>query len=297
MSAATPSPWSPLSRATVAAVLSAVLPGAGSYYLGRAGTAAALLGLEIVGSLTLALLWRAGLLPAAAFIGAVTVTTAVSHLGGAGIGAVEAWRGRSKRAFLPAVGYMVLTALLLVGMQRIARDNLVATYFIATIAMEPSLQHGDRILARPRDARAPYRRGEVVAILDPERNDSFVRRLIGLPGDRVRIEGAEVMVNDASLRDGVCTAGAAEGCFLERSVDGLRYPVLDRIGSGEVHLEVTVPADAVFVLRDRRDVSIPLDPFPRTWLRAVVTDVWWSYTHRGVELDRIGVRVSPDEAS
>lgn len=282
-------------RTSVAGFLSLILPGAGSYYLGKVRTALACLLLETLGSLLLALLWYLEFLPGFVTLLAIAALTVLTHVGGAVVAAVEAYRGSDKRPFWQALCYLLLAALALLLMQNLSRSQLMAVYAVATIAMEPTLEHGDRVLMRPRPADHNYRRGQLVSLLDPEKNESFVRRLIGVGGDRVTIHNSEVTVNGEKLRTGHCAWG--EDCFVEVSSDGLSYLTVDRMGQGTMDLQVEVPAGRIFVMRDRRDMSQPLNALPTEWLQGEVADVWWSYTHDGVQVERIGISVAPLEVS
>ncbi|MFH1809527.1 MAG: signal peptidase I [Pseudomonadota bacterium] len=297
MSATTASTWLPGTRAVVACILSVVLPGSGSFYLGRLRTALVALGFATLGSVAAGLLWRAGVIGAAPLVVAIALCTLVGHAGGALLAAIEAWQGRTKRAFVPSLGFMLLAASSLFAMRRLSQLWIMATYAVATIAMEPGLQHGDRVLVVPHAPEYAYPRGSIVALRDPSSGENFVRRLIAVGGDGVRIHDSEVLVNGHSLRQGPCDDSALMPCFVERSLDGLEYVVVERLADGGMDLQVTVPEGSVFVMRDRRDLSLPLDPMSREWLTGEVWDVWWSYTHQGVRLERLGLPARPRPAS
>ncbi|MGR2754030.1 signal peptidase I [Agromyces arachidis] len=67
-------------------------------------------------------------------------------------------------------------------------------------AMRPALHPGDVLLAsRVRGAARP-RRGEILVYRVPDQAGTRIRRVIGLPGDRVRIDdGGATWVNDHQL--------------------------------------------------------------------------------------------------
>jgi len=68
-------------------------------------------------------------------------------------------------------------------------------------SMAPGIQDGDRILVEPWSyLLGPIERGDVVVLrypLDPEID--YIKRVIGLPGDRVRLERGYVWVNGERL--------------------------------------------------------------------------------------------------
>ncbi|MBN2361945.1 MAG: signal peptidase I [Deltaproteobacteria bacterium] len=275
-------------RALVAAFVSAMLPGAGSCYLGRLGTAWTALGVAVGGPLLAALLWRAGAIGVWGVLLATGGALALGHGGGAAVAAIEAWRGAVKRRFSIAAGFMLGASALLVGARTASNQWLMASFAVATIAMEPTLEYGDRILVEPRSAGAAYLRGEVVIVHDPSSGERFVRRVVALAGDRVELRDAELVVNGRPLRSGVCRAAYATRCFVESSADGLRYPVADEMGEATLREQLEVPVGQVLVMRDRRDASAPIAPIPAAHLVGAVRAVWWSHNFGGARPARIG---------
>jgi len=68
------------------------------------------------------------------------------------------------------------------------------------IAMEPSLKHGDRIfISRALDR---IERSDIVIFYYPaDQSKSFIKRVVGLPNDRVEIREGRVLVNGESLSE------------------------------------------------------------------------------------------------
>jgi len=112
---------------------------------------------------------------------------------------------------------------------------VVQAFYIPSGSMEPTLMIDDRILV----AKFVYRlgsvhRGDVIVFrypLNPQRD--FVKRVIGLPGDRVR------------LRDGVVYLG-------DHAVSEKGYTIKPDFGN---YGPVIVPANQIFVLGDNRNNS------------------------------------------
>jgi len=81
----------------------------------------------------------------------------------------------------------------------------------------------------------PIDRGDVVVFHYPrDPSKSFIKRVIGVAGDRVRIDDGQVYLNDNPLREDYIDAGYAD----QRS-----YP------------EITVPPHCFFVMGDHRAMS------------------------------------------
>lgn len=275
-------------RALVAVVLSVLLPGTGSCYLGRMTTAWLALAVAVCGPLLAAVLWRAELIGVRAVLALAGCALLLGHVGGAAGAAIEAWRGSVKRRFQTAVGYMLLATVLLIGLRTLSNQLLMSSFVVATIAMEPTFEYGDRVLVEPRPAGAAFRRGEVAIVRDPVSDEVYIRRVVALAGDQVELRGAELWIGGQPLASGTCPEVAAERCFVERSGDGLRYPVADAMGEAELHAQLTVPAGQVLVLRDRRDAHAPIEPLPADRLIGAVRVVWWSHNFGGVRRERIG---------
>lgn len=101
-------------------------------------------------------------------------------------------------------------------------------------SMEPSLADGDRLVVdRLCYSVGSFHRFDVVVLRSPTDPDiDYVKRIIALPGDRVRIERGLVLVNDEALEDG-----------------------FDRIDDGAEMGERRVPSGTCFVLGDNRPIS------------------------------------------
>lgn len=137
------------------------------------------------------------------------------------------------RRLLPVV--LVLAAVL------IARDQVVEPHLIAGASMEPALADGERLLVNKvvYDLHAP-RRGDVVVISGRDRSpdDRLVKRVVGVPGDELYLDGPSVRV------------GAAEGSNEREALERRAY-------AGSVRSSVVVVTEGhVFVLGDNRAASV-----------------------------------------
>ncbi len=139
------------------------------------------------------------------------------------------------------------------------RTFVFQAFKIPTGSMEPNLSIGDHLivnkmifapavtgLERALLPGRPIRRGDVVVFKypdDPERD--FIKRVIGLPGDRLELRQKRLFVNDTPLdepyahyQDGLPAPGAAR-------TDDVR----------EAYGPVTVPTGQYFMMGDNRDNS------------------------------------------
>jgi signal peptidase I len=103
-------------------------------------------------------------------------------------------------------------------------------------SMMPSLDDQERIFVNKYVYRLePIQRGDIIVFRYPrDPSKSFIKRVIGLAGDRIRIEGGEVFVNGAALEEDYVPSVYAD----QRS-----YP------------EIVVPPHSYFVLGDHRTMS------------------------------------------
>lgn len=80
-------------------------------------------------------------------------------------------------------------------------------------SMAPGLRDGQLVLTiRPR-RKHRFRRGAVVAVDSREVGQRIVKRIIGLPGDHLRLEGCQVWVNGHLLHEPYASAATHRGTF------------------------------------------------------------------------------------
>jgi len=134
--------------------------------------------------------------------------------------------------------------------------------------MAPTILKGDRVWSRRRYFcdHDPERGDLAVFTLPSDGRAVFVKRIIGLPGDRVQLKAAQLYINGEPVAhewmDSAIHAkesGEASGIshFSESFPRGPRYlvEVTDPEGPLENTAEITVPDGSYFVLGDNRDKS------------------------------------------
>lgn len=77
------------------------------------------------------------------------------------------------------------------------RAWVVGTVRVAGVSMRQALCAGDVALITRLDYRFGHGpgRGEVVQCRFPDRGDTYIKRVIGLPGDEIRFEGGALWIN------------------------------------------------------------------------------------------------------
>ncbi|MDH4219248.1 MAG: signal peptidase I [Candidatus Aminicenantes bacterium] len=141
-------------------------------------------------------------------------------------------------------------------------------YRMATGSMIPTVLPGDFIMTDRRiDHSAEnhgLKRGELVVFKYPENKENhFIKRVIGLPGDEIEIKGMELFVNgerrtgkEVSYLEGKRDENIKEGTVaLYEEGDSETYVVFFLEDTARENLSVAVPEGYCFVLGDNRDKS------------------------------------------
>lgn len=113
---------------------------------------------------------------------------------------------------------------------------LIAAFFMRTpqvsgFSMEPHIRSGEYVLINTFAYRlAPPRRGDIVAFRhEGDARAIFIKRVIGLPGDRIRVDRGRVYVDGVKLDEPY-----------------VQHP------DDRTFAEITVPPSSVYVLGDNR---------------------------------------------
>jgi signal peptidase I len=132
------------------------------------------------------------------------------------------------RELLETVGSAVLIAAFI--MIFIAR-----AYTVNGDSMLPTLQHGERLLVD----KISYRfvepsRGEIIVFKNPsDTSEQFVKRVIGLPGDKVAITQGVVYINDQPIEENYTFAPARVGFASQVVPEGTYFVLGDNRNNSE----------------------------------------------------------------
>ncbi|QLQ31883.1 MAG: signal peptidase I [Candidatus Thiothrix singaporensis] len=177
------------------------------------------------------------------------------------------------------------------------RRNLVESFRVPSGSMEPTVMTGDLLFADKRynllGVKQAVQRGDIAIFVYPNnRTLYFIKRVIGLPGDRIQIKGREVFINGKSTR--LLEEPGQNGGRRVTETDGKRQW---RVywGSTKAELpqtDLTIPPGNIFVLGDNRAASNDSRFFGTVPLQDVVgkaRQIWLSVNHGEVKWERMGL--------
>ncbi len=161
----------------------------------------------------------------------------------------------------------------------------VQPFVIPTGAMEDTLLIGDHILALRFPTSVPQH-GDIIVLrypLDP--SQVFIKRLIAVGGDHIRIENKQVYVNGKRLAEPYKYHkteyfDSYRDNFPSEPNVRLFEPAQKMLLNNVVHGEVVVPAGSYFVMGDNRDSSLDSRYWgfvPRENIIGKPLIIYWSY--------------------
>jgi signal peptidase I len=200
----------------------------------------------------------------------------------------------------------VVTALLLL----FGTTTLIQAFVIPTGSMEDNLLIGDHLLVdklayapagsltRYLLPYTPVQRGDIIVFRYPvDPKQTFVKRCVGLPGDRLRIVDKQVFVNGARLEEPYKIHKTAWIDYYRDNfpsapntrVDPRAIVMLDKNVQNN---EVVVPPGNYFALGDNRDSSLDSRYWgfvPRENIVGKPVLIYWSYDAPTERLARAGI--------
>jgi signal peptidase I len=132
---------------------------------------------------------------------------------------------------------------------------------VPTATMEDTLLTGDRILVQHFPKPTPSRGDLIVFIYPIDRRQTFVKRVIGVAGDRIRITNKIVYRNGAAVDEPYAVhktdyVDAYRDNFPSGPDVAVYAPAKEMLQEHVANGEVVVPEGKYFVLGDNRDLSL-----------------------------------------
>ena len=175
------------------------------------------------------------------------------------------------------------------------RNHEVESFRIPSSSMQPTLMPDDFIFADMRyncpECKQAVSRGDIVIFTFPNnRTLYYLKRIVGLPGERVQIKGHEVLINGQPLN--ISDVPGNLGTQVSEGNDARRWQVWWSIQqTQQPELDVTVPAGEVFVLGDNRNLSVDsrdIGCIPLQDVVGRVRQIWFSRADAAIRWNRMG---------
>lgn len=191
------------------------------------------------------------------------------------------------------------------GLFHYTNTHLIQSVYIPSSSMLPNVMQGDYIFIDKRvncpSCKKMLVRGELAIFYPPNGHHKlYIKRIIGLPGDKIEMKGKNIFVNSVPIRTIEVTQFSHEELDkLMNTHDAWRekddqavYTIIWKKGTQPQNATYTVPTGQVFVLGDNRSASEDSRNFgmvPMSNVIGVAKQAWFSYSKQsGVRWWRIG---------
>ena len=197
------------------------------------------------------------------------------------------------------------------------RQFAVEAFKIPSGSMIPTLLIGDHLLVNKflYGPRIPFmdtrffswrqpKRGDIIVFKFPENEEkNFIKRVIGIPGDKIEIRNGALLINDQPVP--LKEAGPGDGAEQQGLLYGKPRLYEEQLGTVRHEIQylvdqkdkqygpITVPAESVFVMGDNRDNSQDsrvwkFVKFDKILGKALI--IYWSWDGNGrwLRWERIG---------
>jgi signal peptidase I len=195
------------------------------------------------------------------------------------------------------------------------RSFLAEPFRIPSASMMPTLLIGDFLLVNKfaYGIRLPVINKKIIELDEPHRGDivvfrfpkdptvDYIKRVIGLPGDKVVYNNKKLTINDAPINQASLGIyqGVGQGqdmtgnAHFEENLTGVEHSILIRNDAPTVEFTYVIPAGNYFVMGDNRDNSNDSrywGTVPEENLVGKAFFIWmsWDWEHKGIGFDRIG---------
>ncbi len=182
----------------------------------------------------------------------------------------QSWLTKATYFFLELVKVAILAGITI----GLVRYFLFKPFYVKGQSMEPTFEERDYLIIDEITYRfRSPQRGEVVVFRAPSGNgDYYLKRVIGLPGERIKIDDNKVVVYNAENPQGL----VVQEYYLNE----------DTLGS----LVQTLGSDEYFVMGDNRSASYDSRRFGPVSEKEIVGRAWF----RGYPFSRLGKLSNPD---
>ena len=152
-------------------------------------------------------------------------------------------------------------AIVFIILMATACQDIGKAYKIPNESMKPTLVTGDRLFVNlDYYLTNEPKRGDVIVFKFPkDKKKDYIKRIIGLPNEEIRINDGQVFINNTILEEDYVLF---EGDSLEKNMDNLR-----------------IPSEDIFVMGDNRNHSYDSRMFgtvPIKDIKGKATKIYWA---------------------
>ena len=169
------------------------------------------------------------------------------------------------------------------------------TLTIITPSMEPTLQIGDHIVINLSTSPESVKRGDIVGFKpDPNKNETWISRVVAMPGDKFELKNDFVLINGhpGKVRElAIRVINYEPHLTFEETLTGGRVIKIHKIETRQGRVpdvpEMVVPNDSVVMISDNRDDALDsryIGLIPKKAISGKVLYTFW-----GKKPNRIGV--------
>ncbi|CAM4279003.1 signal peptidase I [Paenibacillus endophyticus] len=128
------------------------------------------------------------------------------------------------------------------------RQFLFSPFIVDGPSMQPNFETGERLIVNKilYSIREP-KFGEVVVFDVPEQGRKFIKRVIGVPGDKIKLDGDDLYINDKKIDEP----------YLKEAIEAAHAngQLYNEKGATSDVADLVVPEDTIFALGDNRSDS------------------------------------------
>ncbi len=212
------------------------------------------------------------------------------------------WLSRQSKSFLPILIIVIILRSFIAEPFKIPSGSMIPTLLVGDFILVNKYEYGIRLpITKTLIIRTSYpKRGDVIVFRYPkDKNVNFIKRVIGIPGDKITYVNKKLYVNGKKISKSVYIEKDKKHpyerlpIFLEK-IDNKKYTIMDDNFYPEDNFKIEVPENNYFVMGDNRDHSSDSRVWgfvPNDNLVGRAFYIWMNFDNYGFNFKRIGTTI------